>query len=72
MNSEPLVTVASLTAAVSALLALLVAFGLDLTDGQNVAIMGAVGVLAPLVVAWAARGKVMPAWKLRDPLPPTE
>jgi predicted amino acid dehydrogenase len=75
MKNEPLRTVAGITAAVSAVLTLLVAFGVNLTDAQNTAILGVAGVLAPLVVAWVAwvaRRKVMPASKLRDPLPPTE
>lgn len=58
MNKEPLVTVAAITAVVSALLSVLVAFGIDLTQAQSTAILGAVGVIAPLVVAWVARGKV--------------
>lgn len=58
MQKEPLVTVASITAGVSALLTLLVAFGIDLTEAQSTAILGVVGVAAPLIVAWAARGKV--------------
>ena len=72
MTNEPLVTTATVTAAVSAVLTLLVAFGVDLTEGQTTAILGAVGVAAPLVVALVARAKVSPAGRLRDPLPPTE
>lgn len=60
MNNEPLWTVAGITAAVSALIALLTAFGLDLTEGQTNAILGAVAVLAPTVVALVARSKVTP------------
>jgi len=57
-TSEPLLSVAGITAAASALLALVVSFGFDLTTDQQVAIIGVVAVLAPLLVGIAARGKV--------------
>ncbi|MFI1197681.1 hypothetical protein ACH4T9_31095 [Micromonospora sp. NPDC020750] len=56
--SEPLFTVGVLTAAVTAVLALLVAFGLPVSDGQQSAILGLVAVLAPLVVSLVGRGRV--------------
>lgn len=52
---EPVITTASITAAVSALIALLVAFGIDLTEEQTTAILGVVAVAAPLVVIIARR-----------------
>ena len=55
MKNEPVVTVAAITALVSAIVALLVAFGLDLTDAQEKAILGLAAVLAPLVVTLARR-----------------
>lgn len=60
MTSEPLWTVAGLTAGVTALIALLTAFGLDLTEAQSTAILGVVAVVAPTVVALIARSKVTP------------
>lgn len=60
MNREPLLTTAGVTAVVAAILAVLFAFGLDLTADQTAAILGLVGVIAPLVVALVARGKVTP------------
>jgi hypothetical protein len=60
MNNEPLITVGTVTAAVTALLAAAVAFGLDLTDEQTTAVLAVVAVLAPFVVAFTARGKVTP------------
>lgn len=60
MNREPALTVGTVTAAVTAVLALLVAFGLDLTDDQRNAILGVVAVLAPLVATVVTRGKVTP------------
>jgi len=74
MTREPLVSVAGITAAVAAVLAVLVAFGLDLSEAQTAAILGAVAVLAPLVVALAVRGKVTPTADPRndDGVPLTE
>lgn len=60
MNTEPVVTVASITAAVAAALALVVAFGLPLTEDQQKAILGAAAVLAPMVAAYFARKRVTP------------
>lgn len=60
MKNEPLVTLASITAGVTALLALLVAFGIPITQEQQVAILGVVAVAAPFVVAVAGRGRVTP------------
>lgn len=64
MTREPLVTIATITAFVSALLTFLTAFGLDLTEEQTVAIMGIMTVLAPLLVALLVRPKVTP---VKDP-----
>lgn len=60
MKNEPAITVGAVTAVVTALLALLAAFGLNLTQDQTAAIFGAVAVLAPLVSAVVTRGKVIP------------
>lgn len=60
MDKEPIVTVAAITGIVSALLALLVAFGLQLSEEQTTAIMGVVGVTAPFVVAVIARRWTVP------------
>jgi hypothetical protein len=56
--SEPLWSVGSITAAVTAIIALLAAFGLDISDDQQSAILGVVAVAAPLVVAALSRGRV--------------
>ena len=55
--TEPLVAPASITAAVGALLSLLVAFGLDLTPTQTGAVMTAVTLVAPLVLLFLSRRK---------------
>ncbi|SCL21527.1 hypothetical protein [Micromonospora inyonensis] len=57
-STEPLWTVGGITAAVTATLALLVAFGLEVTDEQETAILGVVAVVAPLIVTAVARGRV--------------
>ena len=60
VNREPLVTVASITALVGALIALLVSFGVKLTGDQQTAILAVTTVVAPLLVAAIARRKVTP------------
>ncbi|MDA3643770.1 hypothetical protein LZ318_11995 [Saccharopolyspora indica] len=55
MKKEPVITVAGVTAAVSAVIALLVSFGVDLTEDQTKAILGVVAVVAPLVVIYARK-----------------
>tara|TARA_R100000655_G_C2995376_1_gene193653 strand:+ start:1624 stop:1827 length:204 start_codon:yes stop_codon:yes gene_type:complete len=58
-KSEPAV-VNGIVAAAAAVIALLVAFGLDLDDTQQAAILGVVAVLAPIVAAIVTRSKVTP------------
>lgn len=60
MKNEPLITVASITAGVTALLGLLVAFGVPVTPDQQVAILGVVAVVAPVAVALIGRNLVTP------------
>lgn len=61
MKSEPLLTVAFITSAVAAAITLLTAFEVvALTNNQQSAIMGAVAILAPVIVGWVARRKVTP------------
>ena len=57
-STEPLFSVASMTAVATTLIALLVAFGLPISADQQTAILGVVAVLAPLVVVVAGRSKV--------------
>lgn len=56
--SEPLVTTGTITAVVTALIALFVAFGLPVSDDQQAAILGVVAVVAPFVVAFVGRRRV--------------
>ena len=60
MKYEPLISISSIVAAATAVIALLVAFGVPLTEDQKVAILGLVGVIAPVIVALVTRGKVTP------------
>lgn len=58
MKTEPAITVASITAAVTAILALLVAYGFDVSDEQQQAILGIVAVAAPIIVGIVTRQNV--------------
>lgn len=55
VRTEPVLTTASITAAVSAVIGVLVAFGVPLSDGQTEAILILVGVIAPLIVIVARK-----------------
>jgi len=66
MTREPLLTAAGITAGVTALIGLLVAFGVNVTEGQTAAILGVVAVAAPLVVGFFARSKVTPTADPKD------
>lgn len=57
-NTEPVITTAVVTSAAAALVALLVAFGVPLTDEQTTATLGVVAVAAPLIVIVARRWTV--------------
>lgn len=58
MNKEPAAIISAVTAAVTAVLALLVAFGLELTGDQQAAILGVAAVVAPLVAGLVTRSAV--------------
>lgn len=60
MKNEPLITIATITAGFSALLGLLVAFNVPITEEQQVAIMAVVAVVAPAAVGLIGRGLVTP------------
>lgn len=60
MTREPLITIATITAAVTAVLGLLVSFGVSLSGEQQAAILGVAAVVAPLIVAAVARSRVAP------------
>lgn len=58
MNNKPVMTAGGVSAAVAALIALLVSFGLPISEDQTNAILGLVAVAAPLVTAYLTRHKV--------------
>jgi hypothetical protein len=58
LQTEPAQLIGYITAAVSAAIALLVAFGVDLTDDQTAAILGIVAVAAPIISGIITRSKV--------------
>jgi hypothetical protein len=57
MDTEPVFATASIVAALSAVLALLIAFGVPLSHGQTEALLAFVAVAAPLVAAMWGRTK---------------
>ncbi|HXG72821.1 MAG TPA: hypothetical protein VNJ04_19675 [Gemmatimonadaceae bacterium] len=54
-QTEPLLTVGSVVAVVSALLVFLQSFGIDISDDQQKSIRELVAVLSPVVLAFVAR-----------------
>lgn len=60
MKNEPAVTVASITAVVAALIGALVAFGVNLSDDQQKAILALVAVAGPVIAGLVTRSKVTP------------
>lgn len=59
MRNEPVITVAAIQAVISAVLTLLVAFGVVLTDKQFAAIIGLWATVGPVLFAlWARRHTV--------------
>jgi hypothetical protein len=57
-STEPAQIVGYITSAATAVIALLVAFGMDITKEQTAAILGVVAVVAPIVAALVIRSKV--------------
>ena len=57
-STQPLISVGTITAAGTAVLALVAAFGLDLSDDQQAAVLAVLAVVAPIVVTWWGRRKV--------------
>jgi len=61
MTHQPAITIATILAAVQAVLALVIAFGVDVTEDQTVAILGVVSTAGALVAGFLIRSKVTPA-----------
>lgn len=65
LSHEPVLTAAGIGALVSAVLVLMVRFGLPLSTDQQEAIITVVTLVAPLLIAaWIARSKVVPVSKI--------
>lgn len=64
--NQPLLTTAAITSVVGALITLLIAFGVPLTEAQVTAILGFVAVIAPWVVALVGHKLTTPLNAPRD------
>jgi hypothetical protein len=60
VTTEPAALIAGITAVVSAVISLLVAFGLDITEDQSIAILAATGAILPLIAGFLTRARVTP------------
>lgn len=61
MSKEPAITIGGISAGVGAIIALCVAFGVPLTEDQQIAILGVVAALGPIIAAVITRRFVSPA-----------
>lgn len=57
-SGEPLVTVGTIVAITTAIIAVLVSFTVPINDAQQTAIIGMVAVIAPFIVAFFGRSRV--------------
>jgi predicted exporter len=65
-DEEPAVTSGTIVALVTAVIALAVAFGAPITSMQKEAIIGVVGVVAPMVAVLLTRPHVTPTSKIAE------
>jgi hypothetical protein len=65
-ETKPVLTSTTIVAIVTAVIALLVAFGFELTNEQTAAILGLFGVLAPIAVGIYSSRKTTPLVKPED------
>lgn len=61
MKREPAITVGTISAAVAAIIGLAVAFGAPITEDQQIAILGVVAAVGPIIAAVVIRRFVSPA-----------
>lgn len=64
--TNPVWNAAVVSSIVSAAITLLVAFGVPVTEAQSAAILGFVGVVTPVLMAWWASSRVTPLAEPRD------
>ena len=60
MSSEPAITIGAVSSLIASAIALLVAFGVDITPDQQTAILAFVAAVFPLAAALLIRRKVSP------------
>lgn len=70
MQNEPLLTAGGIGALLTAAVGVLAVF-VPLPEGAVDAVQVLIAAAAPFILALVARHWVAPAWKLRDPLPPS-
>lgn len=68
MSNEPVLAAGTAAGLVGAVLTLLVAFGVHVTEDQQKAILAVVVLVVPIVAAIIARSKVTPVAKLEQVL----
>lgn len=65
-KTEPAITIASITALIAAVITLGTAFGLNLSEDQQAAILGLVAVAGPIVAGVLTRRQVSPTAPAAD------
>jgi len=58
MKREPTISIGAISAAVAAVLTLITAFGVELTEEQTTAILGVIAAVGPIVTSLVIRRKV--------------
>lgn len=72
MQTEPARIIGLVGAAVQTILVLLVAFGIDVTKDQQLAIIGAIAAIGTLITALLIRGKVYAPASVETAVPGTD
>lgn len=67
-NTEPAITIGGVSAGIAAIIALLVAFGIPITEDQQIAILGVVAAVGPIVTAIITRRFVVPTGAVAEEL----
>lgn len=66
MDTSPIGWTATIVSIVAAVLAVLVAFGVPLTEDMKISLLGLFSVVAPVVVWWQTRNKTTPMVAPKD------